>query len=443
MPILVHPLMQRLHRIRQLSFSYLKFPGARHTRFSHSLGVCRNMEVALRIIFERNSIYSERGRVSLNLNEQEKRRLILKGKLLGLIHDMGHGPFAHVIDAYVAYRRGGNLAHCPRPDKLLLLRYIDEDGTLGEIINGIGFDPEEIKRILDPRHREELASYDPYDPLLADLIDSPIDVDRMDYLVRDAYFTGLPIGSLNIDLLMHSMVAFHRDDAYYLAYKYDGLRHIEHFLYARDMMYINCYDEPMKVGAERMIVKALDNFVNTLALRDRELDEFLDKLLLLGDEELLDIILFCSNENQICHKLALSIRKGNIYRLLCEYPVPEEFREEVMKERDSAYLICYDRANEWERRLTQDIADNKRWQVLIHIPMVSLLEPTEVQTSIMKEESGRFSCEYLGNLSESVVSGLLHLLRRTRLKIRIYVGPDLTGTDLSRIRARAERRFSS
>ena len=117
--VLAHPLLQRLNRVRQLSFSYTQFPSSTHSRLSHSLGVARNAELALCGVLDQGLYYvpeesSPRDFPKEILNR--RREIVQRGKLTAFVHDIGHGPFGHALDTYVSFRESG--AYRAKPDDL-------------------------------------------------------------------------------------------------------------------------------------------------------------------------------------------------------------------------------------------------------------------------------------------------------------------------------------
>src|SRR5712692_9044412 len=119
-----HPLIQRLNHIKQLSFAYLRFPNATHSRLAHSLGTCRNLEVSLTTIFRNNLLYETTGTENISLDPVARRQLIIKAKAAALLHDVGHAPFGHALDKFIGY---SDPAHpLSSPDKHYSRKYFTE-----------------------------------------------------------------------------------------------------------------------------------------------------------------------------------------------------------------------------------------------------------------------------------------------------------------------------
>lgn len=208
------PEFQRLRRIRQLGASYLTFHGAEHSRFSHSLGV---YEITRKIIsqFERNG-YSDW--------PQEERLLSLCASLL---HDVGHGPFSHSIEEVF---------------------HTHHEQWTCEIIVG----DTEINRVLrevSPDFPEQVASVirKTYDkPIVVSLVSSQMDADRMDYLLRDAYFTGVNYGTFDLDRILRVLRPYQGK----IVVKESGMHAVEDYLMSRYQMYWQVYFHPVTRSSE-------------------------------------------------------------------------------------------------------------------------------------------------------------------------------------------------
>ncbi|EPY11121.1 MULTISPECIES: HD domain-containing protein [Paenibacillus] len=208
---------QRLRRIRQLGTSYLTFHGAEHSRFSHSLGV---YEITRRIIsqFERNQ-YEDW--------PQEERLVALCAALL---HDVGHGPFSHSIE------EAFDMFH--------------EDWTYRIIIEDT--DINRVLRQVDPQLPTKVASVirRTYErPIVVNLVSGSLDADRMDYLLRDAYFTGVNYGTFDIDRILRVL----RPLKDRIVVKESGMHAVEHYLLARYEMYWQVYFHPVTRSSEMLL----------------------------------------------------------------------------------------------------------------------------------------------------------------------------------------------
>jgi len=211
---------QRLRRIKQLGTTYLTFHGAEHSRFSHSLGV---YEIIRRMI---DDVFSGRPEWS-----DDDRLLAL---CAGLLHDVGHGPFSHTFEKIFDL------------DHEELTRDIIEGSTeINEILKRVG---EEF-----PKQVSEIIGKTSENRLVTSMISSQIDADRMDYLLRDAYYTGVSYGNFDMERILRVMRP--RPDG--IVMKQSGMHAVEHYLISRFQMYWQVYFHPVSRSAESILLKIL------------------------------------------------------------------------------------------------------------------------------------------------------------------------------------------
>lgn len=214
--LLQHPLFQRLNRIKQLGLAGFVYPGAQHTRFQHSLG-------AMHLTFEAIKNLRLKGH-DITIHEEEA---VLAAMLL---HDVGHGPFSHVLENTLV----NNISH--EDISLLIMKKIngEMDGALTLAID--------IFEDKYPKH------------FLHQLISSQLDMDRIDYLCRDCFYTGVTEGAIGADRIIN-MLNVHNDR---LVVESKGIYSIENFLIARRLMYWQVYLHKTSVAAERLLINILD-----------------------------------------------------------------------------------------------------------------------------------------------------------------------------------------
>ncbi len=218
------PPFQRLRRIRQLGIAHLTFHGAEGSRFTHSLGV---MEVARRVfdrLMRRYPIL------------KPYRALVLCGALL---HDIGHGPLSHTSEDLF----GGSHEYWTR-------RILREHPAVRELLDR--YHPNLVKEL------EQLYLKQYPLPCMSQLVSSQLDCDRLDYLMRDSYFTGASYGKLDLDRIL---MAFDYDPvSQQLVVVYKGLAAIEHYLVVRYFMYSQVYNHAKNLaatwGLQRIIQRA-------------------------------------------------------------------------------------------------------------------------------------------------------------------------------------------
>ena len=225
--VLQHPYVQRLNRIRQLGLSYLVYPGATHSRFGHSLGAMHLMQEAIRSLRLKD----------VEITEQEETAAMIAI----LLHDIGHGPFSHVLEHTIV----DGVTH--EDISLLMMLRINEDLN-GQLDTAIAIFKNEY-----PKH------------FLHQLISSQLEVDRMDYLCRDSFFTGVQEGRVASERLLKMLDV--RDDK--LVVQIKGIYSVEKFLVARRLMYWQVYLHKTSVAAEQHLIKILSR-AKELARESRE-----------------------------------------------------------------------------------------------------------------------------------------------------------------------------
>lgn len=172
------PEFQRLRRIRQLGVSWLTFHGAEHSRFVHSLGVFNFAQRIIEVLCRRYAGHD----VGKYLKEQAK-----VVKAAALLHDIGHGPFSHMIER--AFAASGQ--HERKTSELIR----GDDSPIGRVLRNHEIDADSVASLID--HSSE-------HPLLMDIVSSQLDADRMDYLLRDSYCTGVQYGLYDADWILNA-----------------------------------------------------------------------------------------------------------------------------------------------------------------------------------------------------------------------------------------------
>ena len=213
--IISHPYYQRLRRIQQMAFAHLVFPGAVHTRLHHSLGAYHLMCNAL----------SELKNKGISISAEEE----LSAKIAILLHDIGHGPFSHALENVLAKDLGHERI------SIMIMEVMNEEfkGNLKTAI--------EIFTNHYPKR------------FLYQLLSGQLDVDRLDYLTRDSFFTGVSEGVIGYDRII-KMLAVHNGQ---LMVEDKAIYSIEKFLVSRRLMYWQVYLHKAVLSAEKMLVKII------------------------------------------------------------------------------------------------------------------------------------------------------------------------------------------
>ncbi len=212
--LMAHPWVQRLRRIRQLGMTSLVYPGAQHTRFQHATGAMHLMQLALDTL-------SSKGVLIL----QGEQRAALAAILL---HDVGHGPFSHALEHLIV-----NVDHEVISD--LIMERLNEE---------LGNELDLCIKVFAGKCR----------PFLHQLISSQLDTDRLDYLKRDSFFSGVVEGAVGADRII-KMLDVTEDG--HLGIEAKGIYTIEDFLVARRLMYWQVYLHKTVVAAEEMLRMAV------------------------------------------------------------------------------------------------------------------------------------------------------------------------------------------
>lgn len=242
--------VQRLRRIKQLGTSFFTFHGAEHSRFSHSLGV---YEITRRIcdIFERNYSLDKVG--IGGWNDQER----LVALCAALLHDVGHGPYSHTFE---------HIFHTNH--EAITVEIITSPETeVYQILNQVevGF-PEKVASVITKTYPN---------PQVVQMISSQIDADRMDYLLRDAYYTGTEYGTFDLTRILRVIRPYEGG----IAFAMNGMHAVEDYIVSRYQMYVQVYFHPVSRGME-VILEHLLNRAHELYQEDSELFDSNAQLLL-------------------------------------------------------------------------------------------------------------------------------------------------------------------
>jgi HD superfamily phosphohydrolase len=213
--VIEHPFMQRLRRIMQLGLSHLVYPGALHTRFHHVLGATHLMSMAISTIRRKGH----------EITLEEERAVLLAI----LLHDIGHGPFSHALE----YDIVNNVSH----EKI-------SGYFIQELAKEFGSDLERAFLIFQNTYSK---------PFLHQLVSSQLDMDRLDYLNRDSFYSGVSEGIIGSDRLIDMLTVSDGN----LVMEEKGIYSIEKFIVSRRLMYWQVYLHKTVVAAEHMLIHAL------------------------------------------------------------------------------------------------------------------------------------------------------------------------------------------
>ena len=307
--LIEHPYFQRLRRIKQLSLTHYVYPGALHTRFHHALGALHLMQQAIEVLKSKGAKISKK--------EEEGVCIAI------LLHDIGHGPFSHTLEHTLM-----EISH----EEMSAL-FMDE---LNKEFKG------KLSLAIKIFSNEYEKQY------LHQLVSSQLDMDRLDYLNRDSFFTGVSEGVIGYDRII-KMLAVHNNE---LVVEEKGIYSIEKFLIARRLMYWQVYLHKTVTSAEQMLIQVMKR-AKDLVKKGRKLPVpkrlnfffyenikknnylFHRKELLKNFSELDDgDIFYClknfeENEDPVLAYLASSIIHRNLFRL--EF-YPKQIKSDLVKQ---------------------------------------------------------------------------------------------------------------
>ena len=286
---------QRLRRIRQLGGDFQVYPTAEHSRFSHSLGV---YEIVRRMVTEVKSLCVE-------LTEYEKVCVMLAG----LLHDVGHGPFSH------AFENITNHSHEEYTAKIIL-----GNTELNAILRAVSEKlPQDIVSIIQHTHENDI---------LNQIVSGQLDTDRMDYLLRDSYFTATSYGQFDLERILRTMrVRKTIEGRKVIVVKYTGIHSVEDYIMARYQMYWQVYYHPVARSYEAVFIQ-LFNRLKDIFKGDKDYFEDMKVLVPFLEESEVSVdeyfkldensLLYCcaliqDKEDKIAADLARRLQNRNLF----------------------------------------------------------------------------------------------------------------------------------
>jgi uncharacterized protein len=293
--IIDHPYFQRLRRIKQLGLTDYVYPGALHTRFHHAIGAMHLMSITLDNLRHKG----------IEISEEEYEA----GLIAILLHDIGHGPFSHALEFTILQ----NIPH--EALSLLVIQKLNK----------------ELNNQLDLSIRIFKGEYER--KFFNQLVSSQLDIDRLDYLQRDCFFTGVSEGAIGADRIIKMMDI--KDDRLVIEEK--GIYSIENFLSARRLMYWQVYLHKTTVSAEKMMISLINRakylvqngvklqasdellffLSSNYSLQDFEIQEILmDNFLVMDDFDIWGAIkLWKNNDDYILRNLSNMFLRRNLFKI--------------------------------------------------------------------------------------------------------------------------------
>lgn len=290
-----HPIFQRLRRIKQLGLTNLVYPGALHTRFHHAIGAMHLMTEALQVLKSKN----------VKITDEEFRAAIIAI----LLHDIGHGPFSHALEHTIV------------------------KGVHHEDISTMLMD--ELNKTFKGKLSLAIKIFKDEHPkkFLHQLVSSQLDVDRLDYLKRDSFFTGVSEGVISTDRIIKMLTVVNGE----LVVEAKGIYSVEKFLIARRLMYWQVYLHKTVLSAEKLLVNILKR-AKELSLNGTELfatpalnlflsnnynkkdfvskPELLQQFVLLDDYDIMaSIKVWMNHEDKVLSLLCKNMIERHLYKI--------------------------------------------------------------------------------------------------------------------------------
>jgi len=376
--------VQRLRGIKQLGLANIAFPGANHSRFEHALGT---------------SFMGEKVSAALGLSKEEKELL----KVAALLHDVGHAPYSHTLEQLMLDVLG--LDHMEITGKILAGKITIEDSRkvrmLGlsrvcEVLGKWGISAKEASLLLLGRHEKEY---------LGNLLHSEVDVDQLDYLLRDSHFTGVALGMVDAERLINTLTIRQNK----LCVMEKGVEAVEGLLTARSLMYSSVYYHHTVRTAEVMLANAVDFAIADLPKREAR------RLFTMNDAQLM---VFLESVGGFVAELAARLRFRRLYK-----PIHVRPRTKLSEEEKEEYL---EKFGSWSkvRRIQEEIAEAagvESGRVMIDVPVVDIIisEPR-----ISKVEMPVLSGGKLYNLAEiSPLAEAIKLRQSPKFFLRVLADP--------------------
>jgi hypothetical protein len=378
--------VQRLRRLRQLAGAEYVYPGANHTRFEHSVGV---MYLAGKVV--------ENPNIKQRISEDEAEML----RIAALLHDVGHGPFSHVFEHLLDKKLEGKTHED-------MTRWIIASSELKDLLNKAGYDPEEIGKLATNMFKR------PNKAFLGQIISSAVDVDKLDFVVRDTHHTGAEYGFVDVFRLIQAFDVLNGD----LGVDIGALSALESFIIARIESFKSIYFHRVGRAAQIMLAMAMEKANEELGLTTFKTPE---EYLAMDDYTVWTMLKNCGQSCEIIKDLER--RK----MLKCAY-------ERTFYQKDAVISNIFSKEAH-RRELQAEIAkkaDVDTEAVIIDVPTVPsvpyhhsvLMEPMEIPI-FYKTWDGNKVLQRLSEISKifDVLKGFINILRvYTERKNREKVG---------------------
>lgn len=372
--LLNSPEIQRLSEIKQLGLTKLVFPGANHTRLEHSIGAYH---------------VAEKMANSLDLDDEEKDLV----KAAAFLHDIGHAPFSHTLEAIIADRT--SMDHMDITKEQIKGERVIEDRdvpSIPTILEESGISPDKVADLIKGEDESEHVSITDYkgkshdgqryfgeERYLYQMINGAVDVDQLDYLLRDSHYTGAAHGIIDIERLLQTAEIYNGN----LVISKGGVPAVEGMLVARGLMYSSVYFHKTCRIAELMLSKAVESVETEIRYKGRDIHQMTDW----------ELLCFLKDQGGFSAKIVDRLKFRRLYKR-CFSLTKEEF--EGAEGLPEGFTGRVKEIKELESDIAQEGGLDER-RILVDVPHeeLKLSEPRLKETGVKILDDGKLSKLYI------------------------------------------------
>lgn len=370
--------MQRLSRIKQLAHAYIVFPSAVHNRLEHSLGT---LTLAGRLCDQ------------LQISGMVKKAV----RAAALLHDVGHGPFSHLFEEVMRFVNGEDYSH-ENVTRLIIEQDREVSRTLGKL-------------------RQHVLNVFDGNSLASEIVSSSLDADKLDYLRRDSYHTGVAYGVFDLERIVRTVCKVHEADRDYIAIDEKGKDALESYRLARYSMHVQVYEHHTRLVADDMFLKAVikaitDGFLARDYFDASNPQTFLDKYKELDDATIEHYIL--QNGQGVAKKLIEDLRARRLLKRAFVLPLTKEGVPNALR-RERLITMTKDEIKHSEQKIAGEVGIEPE-MVIVHLQSVNIKLYERFEQSIGKKDKPILIRKRDGTIAsfdeESPISATMNPIRR-------------------------------
>ena len=370
--------MQRLARIKQLAHAYVVFPSAVHNRLEHSLGT---LTLAGRLCDQ------------LRITGTEKKAV----RAAALLHDVGHGPFSHLFEEVMRFVNGEDYSH-----ENVTRMIIEHDSK--------------VRRALGKLREYVLGVFDG-NSLASEIVSSSLDADKLDYLRRDSYHTGVAYGIFDLERIVRTVCRVHETDRDYIAIDEKGKDALESYRLARYSMHVQVYEHHTRLVADDKFLKAViksikDGYLSKDYFDASNPETFLTKYEELDDASIEHYIL--QNAHGVAKELIQDIRARRLLKRAFVLPLTKDGVPNALR-RERLISMTKDAIKQNEEKMAREVGIDPE-RVIVHLQSVNIKLYERFEQSIGKKDKPILVRKRDGAIAsfdeESPISASMNPIRR-------------------------------